>query len=318
MNLITNSALSHIKQKKTNEISKTEFTTLNTILHPDLLNYMLHFQQRENPGMLTVFNKQGVYGCLVQEISNIFSLLEKEPLWDTNSNSHSKTHLLTLGNYKGLGSIRLTFRMINIILSSVKFRANDVSTTTLINKFQPGDTWLTDEHINIIRLLLHQKRLIPPSGKTLILSDKTIIADTFFYVLLQSERHTAINGLKTILEQHQLYNAGKCTAEEILFPINLSYGHWILIYVDFYNRTFYPINPYRPTTPNSNELHIAKCIITEICKSFLGEKPIFVNGDIPEKNRRPAFCLRPPTCIHTLPVQFHGESIKCGVQSYTC
>ena len=76
-----------------------------------------------------------------------------------------------------------------------------------------------DEHIDIIR-----KRLIPPSGKTLILSDKTV---TFFYVLLQSERHTAINGLKTILEQHQLYNAGKCTAEEILFPINLSYSHWI-------------------------------------------------------------------------------------------
>ena len=131
--------------------------------------------------------------------------------------------------------------------------------------------------------------------------------------MLQTDSHTAINWLETLLIRHNLYNVNKCTAEEMLFPVNLSYGHWILIYVDYYNRAFYPINPYRPTNPSPSEIHIAKHIITEICTSFLGEKPNFTTGDIPEKNGKPTFCLRPPTCIQSLPVQNEGESINCGV-----
>ena len=294
-------------------ISLKGFITLNPMLHPNLLSYLIDYQRRENPENLTLFYKQGICGCIVQEISNILSLLAKEPFWGMDSDKDANKHLLTIGNYQSIGSIRLTYRMSSILLSSVIFQANDVSTTTLIQEFQPGDTWLTDEHINFVRLMLDQKRVRPPIGKILTVSHKTIIIDTFFYPMLQSERHTAINWLRSLLIRHDLYSTGKCTAEEMLFPINLSYSHWILIYVDFYNRTFYSINPYRPRNPNPAELQIARQIITDICKSFLGEKPNFSNGDIPEKIGRPTFCLRPPTCIQMLPIQDNGDSINCGV-----
>ena len=119
--------------------------------------------------------------------------------------------------------------MISILLSSVIFRANDVSTTTLIKEFQPGDTWLTDELINFLRLMLDQKHVRPASGKILTLSDKTSISDTFIYTMLQTDSQTAINWPETPFIHHNLYNVNKCTAEEMQFPVNLSYGHWIFI-----------------------------------------------------------------------------------------
>ena len=150
--------------------------------------------------------------------------------------------------------------MISILLSSVIFRANDVLITTLIKEFQPGGTWLTDEHLNFLHLMLYQKCVRPPSGKILTLSDKTIISDMFFYTMLQTDSHTAINLLETLLLRHNLYNVNKCTAKEMLFPVNLSYGHWILIYVGYYNRAFYPMNPYRPTNPSPSEIHLARSL----------------------------------------------------------
>ena len=40
---------------------------------------------------------------------------------------------------------------------------------------------------------------------------------------------------------------------------------------------------YRPTNPSPREIRIARHIIIEICISFLGGKPNFTTGDIPQK-----------------------------------
>ena len=79
------------------------------MLHPNLLHYLLDFQQRENPENPTLLYKQGVYGCIVQEISNILSLIGKEPFWGLDSDKDANRHLLSIGNYQSIGSNRLTY-----------------------------------------------------------------------------------------------------------------------------------------------------------------------------------------------------------------
>ena len=66
------------------------------MLHPNLLSYLLHFQQKENPENLTLLYKQGVYAYIVQEISNIISLISKEPFWGLDSDKNANRHLLSI------------------------------------------------------------------------------------------------------------------------------------------------------------------------------------------------------------------------------
>ena len=73
------------------------------MLHPNLLSYLLDFQQRENPENLIFLYKQGVYGCIFQEISNILSLIGKEPFWGLDCDKDANRHLLSIGNYQSIG-----------------------------------------------------------------------------------------------------------------------------------------------------------------------------------------------------------------------
>ena len=61
-------------------------------------------------------------------------------------------------------SIQVTWRILHILLSAVNFSQKHESTQYLQpNIIQPADTWLTDEHIELLRLMIDNDKLVLPN-----------------------------------------------------------------------------------------------------------------------------------------------------------
>ena len=77
-------------------------------------------------------------------------------------------------------SIQVTWRILHILLSAVNFNQKHESTQYIQpNIIQPA--WLTDEHIELLRLMVDNDKLVLPNHVNVTFSKKY---DMFGYVLL--------------------------------------------------------------------------------------------------------------------------------------
>ena len=79
-------------------------------------------------------------------------------------------------------SIQVTWRRVHILFSAVNLNQKHESTQYLQpNIIQPADTWLTDEHIELLRLMVDNNKLVLPSHANATFSKNTICFCVFFY-----------------------------------------------------------------------------------------------------------------------------------------
>ena len=120
------------------------FITHNKDWTEDLLTLLHNFQTLLNPITLTIHNSKGIHGTLLDEISEIINLFNKQPF-------HNKSYLCSLGSYNS-GSIRLSYRILHILISGIQFHHKLSPANFRPPNFNSRDSWLTDEHLEIIRL----------------------------------------------------------------------------------------------------------------------------------------------------------------------
>ena len=102
-------------------------------------------------------------------------------------------------------SIQVTWRILHILLSAFNFRQRHDSTQYLQpNIIQPAGTWLTDEHIELLRLMVDNDKLVLPNNANATFSKHTICLGTFFYTKLQEDQTEALECLQIILQTKNL------------------------------------------------------------------------------------------------------------------
>ena len=102
-------------------------------------------------------------------------------------------------------SIQVTWRILHILLSAVNFNRKHESTQYLQpNIIQPADTSLTDEHIELLRLMVDNGKLVLPSHANATFSKNTTCLGTFFYTKLQEDQSQALEWLQMILQTKNL------------------------------------------------------------------------------------------------------------------
>ena len=130
-----------------------------------------------------------------------------------------------------------------------------------------------------------------------IFSPTSVCLSTFFYPKLRVDPKVALSWLTNTLNDQNLLFGKKFDVKEILIPVNLNDSHWILVFLNLNNLTFFAINPYHPNCPDQMESDIAKFIAESVGNEFA----------------RPSFKERRPNHIYSLPIQEHEDSINCGV-----
>ena len=95
----------------------------------------------------------------------------------------------------------------------------------------------------------------------------------------------------SLMRQDLLFDH-KLLLEELWIPINLSNTHWILIYLDLKNSTFFSINPYHPQNPSIYEVQIAREIALKFSQQYGLQEPVL---------RSPDYCHCLPYNIHRIP-----------------
>ena len=118
------------------------------------------------------------------------------------------------------------------------------------------------------------------------------------YTLLCSDTFDACSWLKSCFRSLNLVIEEQLLPCTCLIPANVGGNtHWILIHVDIQKKTFFPINPYHPSTPNTNDIEVGERIALCFSSYF---------------RLQPLICEAPPI-IFTLPIQEANDSSNCGV-----
>ena len=114
-------------------------------------------------------------------------------------------------------SIQVTWRILHILLSAVNFNQKHESTQYL----QPADTWLTGEHIELLRLMVDNDKLVLPNHVKATFSKNTICMGTFFYTKLKEDQTEALEWLQIILQTKNLLTCSRqLLLEELLTSSN--------------------------------------------------------------------------------------------------
>ena len=92
-----------------NEI-EDNFITIHKELPEELQNKLITFQGYKEPNKLTLFFKNGVYGDIVNFIGSIIQCYDQIP-------NRGKTHLFSIGTLRREGHIRMTYKVIRILIS---------------------------------------------------------------------------------------------------------------------------------------------------------------------------------------------------------
>jgi hypothetical protein len=83
----------------------------------------------------------------------------------------------------------------------------------------------------------------------------------------------------------------------LLIPHHVANNHWVLLHMDLLSRTFFPINPYRPTAPHQGDIERSTQVVGSIAKAFgFAELQLFM----PEK-------------VCSFPRQKVSDTINCGL-----
>ena len=146
-------------------------------------------------------------------------------------------------------------------------------------------------HLECFRELLFHDGFFYPSG---IL--KPIMLTPSFFTYVHSDAIKTMEWLKQLLIQEKLWIDGQFLFENMLIPACIKNSHWILIHINVWNQTCFPINPYHPTEPHQGDFDHCHTLIETISQHF----------NLP--NLFPSM----PTIITQLPPQIQ-ETINCGV-----
>ena len=157
-----------------------------------------------------------------------------------------------------------------------------------------------DTHIELLRIILDEKNVIPPNNLNMTYSNTSIVLSPHFITKFYKggeDKFEALNWLRLQLQRNELLSDHGYFAEDILIPINLNNCHWILGTIDLKHHFYFAINPYRPTKPTQEELEKVR-LITDALEEEFG----FLN-----------FHIRSPDFAQNLLSQHHKDTSNCGV-----
>ena len=173
----------------------------------------------------------------------------------------------------------------------------DIHATSTFNHCTSKDTWLTDNHIEMLRLILDNQKMKIPKGCDIELPSTTIVLNTHFFTKFEIDQKEALLWLRGNFNRHDLLFDHGLLAESLIVPINLSNTHWILGVISLKENYYTAINPFQPKQPSDEELQKIHAIADAIKNEF---------GLASFKRGLPCFLSR-------LPIQHKKDSINCGV-----
>ena len=121
-------------------------------------------------------------------------------------------------------------------------------------------------HLKIVRLLLLNKKVYRSSLKRYRLSTTYSCMNSFFCTR-NDDLTTNFFSKNTLMRQDLLFDH-KLLFKELCIPINLTNTHWLLIDLDLKNNTFFPINPYHPQNPSTDEIQTTGEIALKILQQY--------------------------------------------------
>jgi hypothetical protein len=279
-------------REEKNERVEWDFITLNKQLPEVLQNKLILFQKSQDGYKWTLHYKNGVFGSLVDIVGEILVEIDKLP-------SKSNIKYYSIGTPQ-TGGIQVDHNIIQILASGFDLCKKNVPHTIFMTptlQSTSSNTWLTDNHTEMLRLILDQKRVQLPAHTNMQLPKSTVILNTFFYTKFENNKAEALSWLSVHFNQHNLLFEHGCSVEELLLPLNLNNTHWILGIINIKHHCFFTMNPYRPKDPTAEELDKVRVITDELGKEY----------------GFPEFSVRAPDFVQFLPVQHCRDTINCGV-----
>ena len=227
-------------------------------------------------------SEAGISGVLVETVAEIL---------DRMISSSSK---ISIGRWS------LNAENLNILLSGVKFHPFHKSTAFFrSSKYMSGDSWITGEHIEMLIYLMYR---MPPKNCVPKKDTKPILVSSSYYTyhFHGKDRYDsdAVPVLRKLARENGFSNPDTNTLigdTTLLFPVTLRNAHWLLAVVWCHALTFTIFNPFHPTNPTNQELHIAENFALAVKEAFALEE----------------FQQTQPEIAHTLPIQADG--FNCGI-----
>ena len=200
------------------------FITLNSDLLPDLAVVLRDFQQIQSPTMLSLLDEQGIFGTLVDKIARIMQAINCQPFKEY-------TYLFSLGSFV-TGGVQLRYKLLHILLSGISFHKTKTFPELRPPRFIQSNSWLIDEHIEVIRLLLLNKKVLRSSQGGQRLSKTSICMNSFFSRKLLDDPEDAIDWLRSTLFRHDLLFDHALLLKKLCIPVNLANTRWTMIFID--------------------------------------------------------------------------------------
>ena len=197
----------------------------------------------------------------------------------------------------------MTYKIIRILISGFDLNKKHVPKSIFhspIFQYNYKDRWLLDTHIELLRIILDNKKVIPPSNSNILYPNTSIVLSPHFLTKFNRDKQDkteALSWLRLQLQRNGLLSDHGCLAEDILIPINLDNCHWILGTIDLKHHCYFALNPYRPTKPSHTELEMVKLITVALEEEF----------------GFPNFNIRSPDFCQNLCFQHQKDSNNCGV-----
>jgi hypothetical protein len=272
------------------------FITMNKELPEELRNKLINFQGHKKANEFTLFFKHGVYGDIVILIGDIIKCYDQIP------NKENK-HLFSLGTVRGEGHAQMTYKIIRILISGFDLNKKH-NPSSIFNspafQYNHADRWLTDTHIELLRIILDKKNVIPPNNFNEPYPNTSVVLSPHFITKFfkgGEDKFEALNWFRLQLHRNGLLSDHGCFAEDVLIPINLDNCHWILGIIDLKHHCYFAINPYRPTKPSYDELEKVRSITVALEEEFGFSD----------------FQIRSPDFAQNLCSQHHKDTSNCGV-----
>ena len=139
---------------------------------PNLIPALNDFQQTENIKALSLCEEQGIFGTLVDMIARIMHEVNLQPLKEF-------TYLFNLGSFV-TGGVRVRYKLLHILLSGTHFHKTKVFPSLRYPVFIKGNDWLIDDHIEIVRNLLLNRKILRSSLEGQRISTTSICMNSFF------------------------------------------------------------------------------------------------------------------------------------------
>jgi Ulp1 family protease len=145
----------------------------------------------------------------------------------------------------------------------------------------------------MIRALLYNDGSFTEKGEL-----KPVMITPSFYTLLCSDTFDTCSWLKSCFRNLNLMIDDQLLPCTCLFPANIGgNSHWILIHVDIEKKTYFPINPYHPSTPNTIDIEVGEKIASCFSNYFNIEQLKY----------------EAPQIVLDFPIQNQNDTSNCGV-----